>query len=74
MLSSCVGRSGKAFLDQKKEVPPRKEWTREDVLLTVDCKEPTFERSVTVPSGSSWFIIENQTDKSDEVHLQCFER
>jgi hypothetical protein len=109
-----VGGSSKAFLDQKKEVPARKEWTREvtsrsggpftfrvasqgpfavtvitdkgykalqsgkgkpakdDVLLTVDCKEPTLEKSVTVPPGSSWFIIENQTDKSVEIHLQCF--
>lgn len=107
--------AGKAFLDQKKQVPPRKEWTREvtarsdgmftfrvasqgpfavivitdkgykalqngnriapakaDVLLTIDSKEPTLEQSVTVPAGSSWFIIENQTDKSVEFHLQCF--
>jgi hypothetical protein len=109
------GGPGKAFLDQKKEVPPRKEWTREvvsrgggtftfrvasqgpfavtvitdkgykalqggdrnpvakeDVLLTVDSKEPTLEKSITVPAGSSWFIIENQTDKNVEIHLQCF--
>jgi hypothetical protein len=107
------GGAAKAFLDQKKEVPPRKEWTREvttrnggpftfrissqgpfavtvitdkgykalqgkqkvrkeDVLLTLDSKEPTLEGSVTVPAGSSWFIIENQTDKDAEIHLQCF--
>ena len=107
-------KTGKAFLDQKKEVPPRKEWTREitsrtggpitfhvksqgpfavtvvtdkaykalqanqridkkDVLLTVNSKETSFEKSVTVAAGSTWLIIENQTDKRVEFHLECFE-
>jgi hypothetical protein len=107
--------SGKAFLDEKKEVGPRLEWNREvtarsggmisfrvtsqgpfavtvvtekgykalqggdknafdkrDVLLTVDSKEPSHEGKVTLPAGSSYFIIENQTDKKMELHLQCF--
>jgi hypothetical protein len=111
------GGSGgaKAFLDQKKQIPPRKEWNREitsqrggtirfqiasqgpfgvtvvtdkgfkalqsgnenaetkqEILLLADSKKPTLERWVTVPAGSSWFIIENQTDKPVEMHLQCF--
>jgi hypothetical protein len=45
---------------------------KEDVLLTVDSKEPTLMESVTVPAGSTWFIIENQTDKNAEIRLQCF--
>lgn len=104
-----------AFLDQKKQVPPRKEWTREvtsrsggtfsfriasqgpfavtvvtdkgfkalqngvgngpakeDILLTVDSKEPVLEKSLAVQPGSTWFIIENQTDKNVEIQLQCF--
>jgi hypothetical protein len=106
----------KTFLDQKKTVPPRREWVREvlsrkggsfnfkvssqgaigvtivtdkgykviiggdkkslnmveDVLLTVDSKDGVFEGRVTVPAGSSHFIIENQTDNEVEIHLQCF--
>ena len=104
------------FLDQKKVVPPRMEWSREivsknggsftfrvssqgpigvtlitargykasierndkafkkeDVILTVDSKNGQYKGYVTVPAGSSWFIIENQTDKEVEIHLQCFE-
>ncbi|MDY3553920.1 hypothetical protein R5W24_003034 [Gemmata sp. JC717] len=104
----------KAFLDQKKEIPAKKEWTREitsrrggtvtfritapgpfaatvvtdraykalqsgqkgnkaDILLTVDSKEPVLEMSLTVPAGSSWFIIENQTDQAAEIRLECFQ-
>src|SRR5262245_14069684 len=114
--ASGAGRPpGQAFLDQKKSVPARKEWTREvtsrsggtftfrvssqgpfavtvvtdkgykalqgggrnalgkdDILLTLDSKEATMERPVTVAAGSSWFIIENQTDREVEIHLQCF--
>jgi hypothetical protein len=108
--------SGKAFLDEKKQLPPRLEWNREvgsrkggtiafrvssqgpfavtvvtanaykamqtgnrkamqksDILLTVDVKESTYEGKVTVPPGSSYFIIENQTDKNVEIQLECFE-
>ena len=109
------GTAGKAFLDEKKEIPPHLEWNKEvtsrnggtisfrvesqgpfavtvvtdkgykamlaknksgfnkaDVLLTVDSKENTHEGKVTIPAGSSYFIIENQTDKKVEMHLQCF--
>ncbi len=45
---------------------------KEDMLLTFDSKQPQVERSITVPPGSSWFIIENQLDRSAEIHLQCF--
>jgi hypothetical protein len=107
--------SGKAFMDVKRQIPPRLEWNRdlfsrsggtltfrvtsqgpfavtivtdkayqamqrgdrkafskEDVLLTIDSKEPSFDGKVTVPAGRSWFIIENQTEKKVEMHLQCF--
>jgi hypothetical protein len=50
----------------------RKAFSKEDVLMTADSKELTYEGKVTLPPGSSWFIIENQTDKSAELHLQCF--
>ncbi|AWM41076.1 hypothetical protein [Gemmata obscuriglobus] len=111
---ASVSETKKAFLDQKKEVPAKKEWTREitsrrggtvtfritapgpfaasvvtdrgykalqsgqkgnkaDLLLTVDSKEPVLEMSLTVPAGSSWFIIENQTDQAAEIRLECFE-
>jgi hypothetical protein len=108
-------RSTKAFLDQKKQVPPHLEWTRQmtsrnggtisfrvtsqgpfavtvvtdqalkalrsgnqkalnksDILLMTDSTPTTYAGKVTVPPGSSWFIIENQTDKAVEFHLECF--
>jgi hypothetical protein len=117
----CVGcgsgtsAGNKAFMDEKKEIPPHLEWNREvvsrsggaikfrvtsqgpfavtvvtdkgykammaknkggftktDILLTVDSKENTYEGKVTIPAGSSYFIIENQSDKKVEFHLECF--
>jgi hypothetical protein len=100
-------------LDAKKQVPSRREWTKElvsrqggalsfrvtsqgpfavtvvtdrgykalvgggamskeDGLFSIDSKGPTFEGKVTVPLGSSWFIIENQANQSVEIHLECF--
>jgi hypothetical protein len=50
----------------------RKALNKEDVLLTADSKESTYEGNVTLPPGSSWFIIENQSAKNAELHLQCF--
>jgi hypothetical protein len=49
-----------------------KGFSKEDVLLTADSKESTYEGKVTLPPGSSWFIIENGTNKNAELHLQCF--
>jgi hypothetical protein len=107
--------AGRAFLDEKKEVPPRLEWNREvtsraggtmsfrvtsegpfsvtvvtaraynalkagnkafdkaDILLTLNVKGATHEGQVTIPAGSSYFIIENHTDRKVQMHLQCFE-
>lgn len=45
---------------------------KEDGLLSIDSKGPAFEGRVTVPPGSSWFIIENQARQTVEMHLQCF--
>jgi hypothetical protein len=50
----------------------RKALKKEDILLTEDSKDPALEGKVTLPAGSSWFIIENRTDKKVEIHLQCF--
>jgi hypothetical protein len=50
----------------------QKGFNKADVLLTADSKGPTYEGKVTVPAGTSWFIIENQADKEVELHLQCF--
>jgi hypothetical protein len=49
----------------------RKALKKEEVLLTEDSKEAALEGKVTLPVGSSWFIIENRTDKKVEMHLQC---
>jgi hypothetical protein len=50
----------------------RASFQKEDVLLNVDSKGPMLESEVTIPAGSSWFIIENQTDKAVRMHLQCY--
>jgi hypothetical protein len=114
---SRQGSSGSPapFLNQTREVPPRREWNREvttrtggtirfkvtahgpfgvtlvtgkgyealrsgdpagfskrDVLLTLDAPGPTYEGRVTLPPGSSWFIIENQTDVQVRITLECY--
>ena len=106
--------SGKAFLDQKKQVPTRLEWNKEvtsrnggtisfrvtsqgpfaitvvtdrtrkaalsgdqqplkksDVLFLVDSTETTYAGKVTVPPGTSWFVIENRADREVEFRLEC---
>jgi hypothetical protein len=55
-----------------KAIKMGKTLTKQDLLLTVDSKDPSFEGKATVAAGSSWFIIENQTDKNVTIHLQCF--
>jgi hypothetical protein len=50
----------------------RQSFKKEDVLLTVDSKGPTLDGEVTIPPGSSYFIIENHADKAVRLHLQCF--
>ncbi|MFL5243759.1 MAG: hypothetical protein ACJ8FY_16785 [Gemmataceae bacterium] len=110
-----VSLAGKAFLDQKKEIGPQLEWSREvvskaggtiafritsqgpfgvtvvtgaawkamqsrnekamnkaDVLLSTNSKGPTYEGKVTIPAGSSFFILENQSNNKVEFHLECF--
>jgi hypothetical protein len=44
----------------------------DDVLLTIDSPEPELEQPLTVGPGATWFIIQNQTDREVELHLQCF--
>jgi hypothetical protein len=44
-----------------------------DLLFTEDLKGARqLERTVTVPFGSSWFVIENQANQPAEIHLECF--
>jgi hypothetical protein len=50
----------------------RKPIDKSDVLLTADSNSPSYEGKVTLPAGSSWFIIENRSEKAVEFHLQCF--
>jgi hypothetical protein len=42
-----------------------------DILLTVDSKGKSYEGNVTVPAGSSYFIIENQTHMVVRISLVC---
>ena len=45
---------------------------REDGLFSIDSNGPAFEGRVTLPPGSSWFIIENQASQTVEIRLECF--
>lgn len=45
---------------------------REDVLFTTDSKQNTYEGTVIIPAGQTWFILENQTDRTVQMRLQCF--
>ena len=42
-------------------------------ILFVDCKELELEKTVSIPAGSTWIVISNQTDQPVEIHLQCYE-
>jgi hypothetical protein len=44
---------------------------KEDGLLSQDSRGPTLEGRVTVPVGSSWFLLENQTNHAVEMRLEC---
>jgi hypothetical protein len=46
---------------------------RSDVMLLADSEGPTYEGKVTIPAGTSVFILENRSTKPVEFHLQCFE-
>ena len=43
-----------------------------DMLMTVDSPGGEYEGTVTIPPGSSWFIIENQTDDEARIRLECY--
>ena len=44
-----------------------------DVLLTLNCKPPVFERELNLAAGSYYFILENQSTKPVEFTLECYE-
>lgn len=50
----------------------RKGLNKQDLLLTIDSTETTYEGKVAIPPGSAWFIIENLTDMDVKITLQCF--
>jgi hypothetical protein len=109
------GGAPKAFLDEKKDLPPRLMWSREviaktggqvtfrvasqgpfavtvvtekghkalqggdrqavekaDLMFAADSKGEPHEGRVTLPAGSSFFVVENRSDRNVQVHLQCF--
>ncbi len=56
----------------RKALLSRGKFDKADVLLMQDSQTPQAEGKVTLPAGSSWFIIENQTDKPATIRLECF--
>ncbi len=45
---------------------------RADVLFTADFPGPTYEGKVTLPAGSTYFMLKNGSSKPVQFHLQCF--
>jgi hypothetical protein len=62
--------TGKAYNALK--AGDNKPLNQSDVLLTVDSQGPTHEGTVTIPAGTSYFVIANQAKKTVEFRLQCF--
>jgi hypothetical protein len=49
----------------------QKTLAKSEVVLSLDSKEQSVEGSVNVVAGSTWFIIQNLTNKPARMHLQC---
>lgn len=45
---------------------------RSDLILNVPSTTSPYEKTVTAPPGSSWFIIENLSDKTVKMRLRCY--
>jgi hypothetical protein len=45
---------------------------QEDLLFKQNSDGHTMEDRVSLPPGSSWFLIESASNKEMEVHLECF--
>jgi hypothetical protein len=44
---------------------------QEDLLMTADSRGNTHEGKITLPAGSSWFIIENHAGRPATLRLVC---
>jgi hypothetical protein len=42
----------------------------EDLLFTIDSSGESVEQTVTLPEGSSWFVILNRAEQTTRVSLQ----
>ena len=60
-----------AFKDLRSGV--KKRLGKADLLLTLDNRQPSLERTITLKPGSYHFILENQSDRKVEMKLECFE-
>jgi hypothetical protein len=49
----------------------REAFSKSDVLLTLDVDDSPYEGKVSIPPGSSWFIIENRSDEEVVLSLEC---
>jgi hypothetical protein len=50
----------------------KKRLSKDDVLLTSDCRPPSFEKTLQLARGNYYFILENQSDKKVDIRLECF--
>jgi hypothetical protein len=46
---------------------------KSDVILIVDAKPPLYEQRLAVPPGRLWFLLENQSDSTVTMTLECYD-
>lgn len=51
---------------------PKQKFPEDELLLMAVSKSPTYEGAVTVPVGSSYFFIKNDTTDKVHLRLECF--
>ncbi len=71
---SCAAPVGITVVTDKGHmaIKGKEQFDRSDMLLIVDAKPPSYEGRVVVPAGTSWFIIENQSEAVASIRLECF--
>lgn len=63
--------TGKAYKELAGGV--KRKLTKEEIVLTQDSHDPLFEKTVKLAKGGYYFILENQSDKTVEIQLECTE-
>jgi hypothetical protein len=46
--------------------------TRDEIHFDADPRTESLEQTVTLPAGSTWVMIKNESGSEAEIHLECF--